>query len=191
MLEPIVNGGQTGADQAGGRAAQACGIATGGGMPRGVLTETADGRGSKPHPERADLDGARELPTARSPAWTFADARDSDATLWFGSIDAPGVRATIEACRQLSQSCRHVEGGFTRPSHVAEGIVAHEVRVLNVAGHRESEPPGIGARSHSRFVARPHARGQPSGRPPRVLRRHRARERTYLWQFTQHIVSQK
>ena len=89
MLEPIVNGGQTGADQAGGRAAQACGIATGGGMPRGVLTETADGRGSKPHPERADLDGARELPTARSPAWTFADARDSDATLWFGSIDAP------------------------------------------------------------------------------------------------------
>ena len=35
MLEPIVNGGQIGADQAGGRAAQAFGIATGGGMPRG------------------------------------------------------------------------------------------------------------------------------------------------------------
>ena len=185
MLERVVSSGQTGADQAGWRAARAFGIATGGWMPRGFLTE--DG----PRPDFADRYGAREMPTSSYPGRTFANTRDSDAMLWFGSIDAPGVRATIEACRQLSQSCRRVEGGFTRPSHVAEGIVAHEVRVLNVAGHRESEAPGSGARSHSRIVARPHARGQPSGRPPRVLQRHRARERTYLWQFTQHIVSRK
>jgi hypothetical protein len=35
MLEKIVTGGQSGADQAAWRVAQACGIPTGGWMPRG------------------------------------------------------------------------------------------------------------------------------------------------------------
>ena len=35
MLEKIVSGGQTGADQGGWRAAVACGLATGGWMPEG------------------------------------------------------------------------------------------------------------------------------------------------------------
>ena len=39
MLEPVISGGQTGADQAGLRAAQACGIPTGDQAPRGWLTE--------------------------------------------------------------------------------------------------------------------------------------------------------
>jgi hypothetical protein len=98
MLERIVNGGQTGADQGGWRAAQAFGIATGGWMSRGFLTETADGRGSEPHPDFADRYGARELPTSSYPERTFANAWDSGATLWFGEIDTPGARATIEAC---------------------------------------------------------------------------------------------
>jgi hypothetical protein len=33
MIEKVVTGGQTGADRGGWRAAQACGIATGGWMP--------------------------------------------------------------------------------------------------------------------------------------------------------------
>lgn len=35
---------------------------------------------------------------------------------------------------------------ITRPSHVAEWIVEHEIRVLNVAGNRESKAQGIGDR---------------------------------------------
>jgi hypothetical protein len=58
MLERAVGGGQTGADQAGWRVAQAYGIATGGWMPRGFLTE--DG----PRSNFADRYGARELPTS-------------------------------------------------------------------------------------------------------------------------------
>ena len=122
MLERIVGGGQTGAGQAGWRAAQAFGVATGGWMPHGFLTE--DG----PRPELADRYGARELPTASYPERTFANARDS------------------EACRKLSRSCLRVEEGFTRPSHIAEWIVAHQVRVLNVAGTRESRALGSGDR---------------------------------------------
>jgi len=39
MLERVISGGQTGADQAGWRAARASGIPTGGAMPGGFLTE--------------------------------------------------------------------------------------------------------------------------------------------------------
>ncbi|MBV8233049.1 MAG: hypothetical protein JO329_23980 [Planctomycetaceae bacterium] len=56
------------------------------------------------------------------------------------------VRPTIEACRQGSRSCRRVEQGSTRPVHGAAGSGAHQIRLLHVAGHRESKPPGIGAR---------------------------------------------
>ncbi|MBV8554924.1 MAG: hypothetical protein JO116_05120, partial [Planctomycetaceae bacterium] len=144
-----------------------------------------------PTTRTAPSHGTRELPTASFPARTFTHGRDSDATLWCGAADTPGERATVEAYHKLSRSCLRVEDGFTRPLHVAEGIVENKVRVLNVAGHRESEAPGSGARSHSRIVARPPTRGQPSGRPPTVLRRHRATERTDLWQVTQHSVSRK
>jgi Circularly permutated YpsA SLOG family len=68
----IISGGRTGADQAGWRTAQACGIPTGGRMPRGFLTE--DG----PRPERADLYGARARLTSSDPERTGADGRDSD-----------------------------------------------------------------------------------------------------------------
>jgi len=63
--------------------------------------QTGDG----PRPRLADLYSARELPTASYPERTFAQARDSDATLWFGAADTPGGCATIEACRKLSRSC--------------------------------------------------------------------------------------
>jgi hypothetical protein len=57
MLDEIVTGGQTGADQADWRVARAFGIPTGGSMPKGYLTE--DG----PRPEFAALYGAVEMPT--------------------------------------------------------------------------------------------------------------------------------
>jgi hypothetical protein len=56
------------------------------------------------------------------------------------------TRATSEACYQLNWSCRRVEEGFTRPPHVAASIVENKARGPNVAGHRESKAPGIGAR---------------------------------------------
>jgi hypothetical protein len=140
MLERIVSGGQTGADQAEWRAAKALGIATGGWMAPGFPTE--DG----PRPDFAGLYGAAELAAGGYPQRTRANARDSDATIWFGDSESPGGRTTLRACAKLGRPVFLVIEGLTRPSDVAAWIEAEEVRVLKVAGNRESTAPGIGER---------------------------------------------
>jgi hypothetical protein len=147
MLERVVTGGQTGVDQAGWRAAKACGIPTGGWMTRGFLTE--DG----PRPEFAELFGAAELASLNYPIRTRANARDSDATIWIGDPDSPGGQTTLDACERLGRPVLEVLDGFTLPSEVAAWIEAEEIRILNVAGSRESRAPGIGARAEAFLVA--------------------------------------
>jgi predicted Rossmann-fold nucleotide-binding protein len=78
MLEKIISGGQSGADQAGWRAARPFGIPTGGAMPKGHMTEEG------PRPEFAERYGAVELPTDDDTARTERNVRDSDGTIWFG-----------------------------------------------------------------------------------------------------------
>jgi Circularly permutated YpsA SLOG family len=146
MLERIVSGGQSGADQAGWRAAKAQGIATGGRMPAGFLTEAG------PRPDFAEMYGAVEMPGGGSPERTRANARDSDATNWFGDPESPGGRTTLRACAGFGKPVYLVIEGLTQPAEVAAWIEAEEVRVLNVAGNRESTEPGIGERAE-RFLA--------------------------------------
>jgi Circularly permutated YpsA SLOG family len=139
MLERICSGGQTGADQAGLRAARSAGIPTGGWAPRGWATE--DG----PAPWLADF-GLVECPEPGYPPRTRANVRDSDAPLWFGDWMTPGGKTTLDACRTEGKPFFLVHQGVTRPSQVLEWIEAKGVRVLNVAGNRHSKAPGIGAR---------------------------------------------
>ena len=145
MLERVVSGGQTGADQAGWRAARACGIATGGWMPRRF--ETEDG----PRPDFAAEFGAVELDGGYAER-TRANVRDSGGTLWFGDTQSPGGRTTLRACHALGMPAFVVIEGRTRPSDLAAWIEAEEIRTLNVAGNRESTAPGIGSRVE-RFLA--------------------------------------
>jgi hypothetical protein len=147
MLERVVSGGQTGSDQAGWRAAKLCGIATGGRMPKGWLTE--DG----PCPEFAELYGAVEMTTSSYPHRTRANIRDSDGTLWFGNPESPGGRTTLGECERLGMPEFIVIDGMAKPSDVAAWIEAEEIRTLNVAGNRESSSPGIGARVEVFMVA--------------------------------------
>jgi hypothetical protein len=145
MIELVISGGQTGADQAGWRAAKACGIATGGWMPKGFRTE--DGF----RPGFADLYGAREHESKEYPVRTAANVCDSDAILWFGSTKSPGFFCTHRA----ASSSRHarpmyvirVPDGFHPPvSQVTTWLDLHgNIRRLNVAGNRESSSPGIGS----------------------------------------------
>lgn len=132
---------------AGWRAAKAAGIATGGWMPLGFLTE--DG----PHPDFAELYGAKEMPTAEYRARTEANVRDTAATLWFGSVESPGAKATLNACRGIGRPVKLVvPGRDVRPSDVAAWITGGRYKTLNVAGNRESKAPGIGAKVE-RFMA--------------------------------------
>jgi hypothetical protein len=129
--------GQAGSDQAGLRAARACGISTGGWAPLGW--ETEDG----PAPWLADF-GLTECPEPGDPARTRANVRDSDGTVWFGSIASSGYRTTHDAAVALSKPFLIVDAGDDRPGQVRDWIEARGVRVLNCAGDREGVSPGIG-----------------------------------------------
>jgi hypothetical protein len=147
VLDRVVSGGQTGADQAGWRAARASGIATGGWMPEGFLTEAG------PRPDFAEMFGAVEMPGGGYPERTRANVRDSDATIWFGDPDSPGGRTTLRACTGFGRPVYLVNEVLTQPSEVAAWIEAAEVRLLNVAGNRECTEPGIGERVERFLVA--------------------------------------
>jgi hypothetical protein len=141
MIEKIISGGQTGADQAAWRAAREFHVATGGWMPNGFLTE--DG----PRPEFAEQFGAAEMPTDSAKARTERNVQDSDATLWFGETTTSGAHTTVGACRKFGKACMPIDPSASfEPSQVATWIVAGKFTILNVAGNRESDEPGIGAR---------------------------------------------
>jgi hypothetical protein len=146
MLERVVSGGQTGVDQAGWRAARACGLATSGWMPKTFLTE--DG----PRPEFAELYGARETTRADYRQRTEWNVRGSDATVWLGLICSKVWWTTSWACQGVNRELLTVVPGRGRqPSEVADWIARNRVKVLNVAGDRESRNTGIGAKAE-RFL---------------------------------------
>jgi hypothetical protein len=85
MLEKVISGGQTGADQGVTPRRQGRGIPTGGWAPKGWLVESEDGRRNIAAPRHADF-GLAECPEPGYPARTRANVRDSDATIWFGDF---------------------------------------------------------------------------------------------------------
>jgi hypothetical protein len=141
MLERIISGGQTGADQAGWRAAHAFGVPAGGWMPPGFAAE--DG----PHPEFAETFGAAEMPTDNAAARIEQNVQHSDATLWFGVTTTFAARVTVEACLEFYKPCMPIDPDASfEPSHVANWILESKIRTLNVTGNGETAEPGIGSR---------------------------------------------
>jgi hypothetical protein len=141
MLNKILSGGETGADQAAWRAARAFGVPAGGWMAKGFLTD--DG----PRPEFAERYGAAEMPTDSGLARTEQNVQESDATLWFGETTTSAAQATVGACQRFGKPCLPVYPGASfQPSHVAAWIAQNKIRTLNVTGNREAEESGIGDR---------------------------------------------
>ena len=139
-LELVISGGQTGADQAGWRAAKAVGIATGGWMPRGFLTE--DG----PRPEFAEMYEAKQATSTAYPERTRLNAWSGDITLWFGDPSSRGGKVTLKECGiNLRIWPGHSQFDW-KVAQVAEWISRPlpGCRILNIAGNRESVAPGIG-----------------------------------------------
>ncbi len=141
MLDKIISGGEAGASQAGWRAAKAVGVATGGSMRKGFLTD--DGC----HPEFAAQFGAAELPTDGELASIEENVTASDGTVWFGRTTTPGAHASATACLTLGRPFLPIYPGASfEPSHVALWMAENRIKTLNVAGNREHEEPGIGDR---------------------------------------------
>ena len=151
MIERVISGGQTGADQAGWRAAKRFGIATGGWMPRGFVTE--DG----PRPEFEAMYGAKEHAAWGYPPRTRANAKMASATLVFeaGRVESlstlsAGSKVTVRACMEYDKPNVVIpvklgsQHDLRSIAAIADWINQHAERSLNIAGNRESKHPGIG-----------------------------------------------
>ena len=136
MLEKVISGGQTGADRAGLDAAMEAGIAVGGCCPKGRLAE--DG----PVPDRYTL---TELKSASYPERTERNVKDSDGTLVLnmGKLTG-GTKKTVEFADKHGKPCLVVQLDQPwQPDAVASWIQQGGIKVLNIAGPRESKCPGL------------------------------------------------
>lgn len=136
----IVSGGQTGVDRAALDVAAELGLERGGWCPRGRRAE--DGRIDERYP-------LRETPLRDYAQRTEWNVRDSDATLILARGPLRGGTAlTRDIARRYRRPLLVVD--LDRPPAAAEvrdWLEREGVRVLNVAGPRESGAPGIRAQA--------------------------------------------
>jgi len=133
IIDQIISGGQTGADRAALDVALAFRIPAGGWCPAGRRAE----------------DGVipAHYPLTETTSRTRANVRSGDATLVFnlGELDG-GTLLTAGYAAGHGKPCLLVqldETDHSTPAEVAVWLREHGVRVLNVAGPRESKRPGI------------------------------------------------
>ena len=138
----VVSGGQTGVDRAALDAARALGLPCGGWCPRGRNAE--DGRIDPVYPlvETPDEDYSQR---------TEWNVRDSDATLVLTRGRPRGGTAfTIAVARRLDRPLLVVDlDEDSSPDEARRWIEAGRIAVLNVAGPRESQHPGIGQQAQA------------------------------------------
>lgn len=131
----IVSGGQTGADRAGLDWAIARGLELGGWCPKGRRSE--DGL----IPPQYPLDETLSAGYQQRTKW---NVRDSDATVIFTlkeELDG-GSELTARLADSLGRPWLHFRAGV-HERHVVSFLECHDVRILNIAGKRESAAPGI------------------------------------------------
>jgi hypothetical protein len=151
LVPKIVSGGQTGGDRGGLDAALELHLDRGGWAPRGWRAED----GVIPERYRA---GMREAPTADWNTRTAYNVRDSGGTVVFSFAPrlTGGSRFTAAEAARQGRPLRHVvlpargsrspgdgELGEAERAALLAWIDEHQIRVLNVAGPRESKAPGI------------------------------------------------
>lgn len=146
-LVRVISGAQTGADHAGLVAAETLGYATGGMVPKGVRTEAGP---------RPDLVTRFRLVESRFNGYEHRTRRNviqSDGTLIcvFDRLDGGSqlTKAVADANRRPALVCfvPRVDASEAERQQVIADIqgwvLALTIRVLNVAGNRESKAPGI------------------------------------------------
>ena len=138
MLTTIISGGQSGVDRAALDVALQLNLACRGWCPRGRLSEQGQ------IPNRYPL---KETPSADPAQRTQWKVRDADATLILAASVLTGGTALARDCA-VRQEKPHLVVDPTGASiavatEISEWLDAREIRILNVAGPRESASPGI------------------------------------------------
>jgi len=136
-LKKIISGGQTGADRAGLDAAKTLSIQTGGYCPKGFLTENGKDVSLKKYK-------LKELKTSKYEDRTVKNVLSSDGTVIFcktknKSIIGEGTRLTYETAIIIGKPV------IINPTKrkFLNWLDKFEIEILNVAGNRESQFPGI------------------------------------------------
>lgn len=142
MIEKVISGGQTGADIGALVGAKRAGVATGGTAAQNWMTE----RG----PQESVLRGfgLAECQLSGYPPRTKQNILDSSATaIFMGPTKTRGTDLTIKLCRETNWIYLaipwHEEDPVTK---VRAFCTRYNVKVLNVAGPRESSVPGMASR---------------------------------------------
>lgn len=138
----VISGGQTGADQGGLLGARDAGLRTGGTAPKGWRTED----GAAPWlAEFGLVEGRRASYSAR----TRANIEAADGTVIFGNHLSKGSALTERYCTELGKPLLRIPFGRAHADlegaarQLADWLGHHAIKVLNVAGNRESGNPGI------------------------------------------------
>lgn len=138
IITQIISGGQTGADRAALDVAIEQHFPHGGWCPKGRKAE--DG----PIEAKYDL---TETPSANYLQRTEWNVRDTDGTIVFTITEeiTGGSMRTVEFARKHNKPCLHVSLADSKPpeSKLTEFIKQHGIKLLNIAGSRESKEPGI------------------------------------------------
>ncbi len=139
MIRKIISGGQTGADRAALDTAMYMQIPHGGWIAKGRKTE--DGM----LPEKYKL---QEMPTEKNEERTEKNVIESDGTLIFshGKLMG-GSQYTLQCAEKHNRPRLHMDmdrtNAFQAVQSISEWIQQNHIEVLNVAGPRQSEDPGI------------------------------------------------
>jgi hypothetical protein len=136
VISKIISGGQTGVDRAALDVAMELGIECGGWCPKG---RRAEGR---PIPKRYPL---KETSSTAYPQRTKQNVSESDATLILTLCHPQGGTAlTIRLALSLKKPYKVVKlNGAPDVETVRSWFKRKKICILNVAGPRESENPGI------------------------------------------------
>jgi hypothetical protein len=153
-LTKVISGGQTGVDQAALRAAQDCGLETGGWCPPGRVCESGViparfALRETPADRRPD---APDVPRSQRTEW---NVRDADATLILragqrgGGAD-PGTEWAERCAGRFGKPvlvCGVAEPGAAE--RIARWVEEHGVQALGAGGPSEGTAPGIGDRAYA------------------------------------------
>ena len=141
----IISGGQTGVDLAALAIAARRGLAHGGWVPRGRRNEA----GLIP----LDIRGLVETESADPAERTRLNAAAADATLILSDGSAsPGTALTARLARAAGAPLLEVDltdDSLGVASEIRAWLEVIQPAVLNIAGPRESEAPGVGAKAEA------------------------------------------
>ena len=152
MIEKIISGGQTGVDQAGLRIANENGLPLGGWCPKGGLDENGDDI-------RKTYPSLQATITANPDERTKLNIRDSDGTLivvprWpLPETIQDGTRLTYKEIMEQGKPYLIIGLNDTENAAVKilQWIKEHNIKILNIAGPRESSSLGIEEQASALF----------------------------------------